>query len=55
MMYVRLSRALYGMLRAALLLYKRLRSDLEEKGFVVNLYDPCVANKMVDRAQMTMC
>ena len=27
MMYVRLSEALYGMLRAALLFYKRLRSD----------------------------
>ena len=29
MLYVRLSKALYGMLRAALLFYKRLRSDLE--------------------------
>ena len=28
MMYVRLSKALYGMLRDALLFYKRLRSDL---------------------------
>ena len=26
-LYVRLSKALYGMLRAALLFYKRLRSD----------------------------
>ena len=29
MLYVRLSKALYGMLKAALLFYKRLRFDLE--------------------------
>ena len=55
MLYLRLSKALYGMLRAALLFYKRLRSDLEDRGFVVNPYDPCVANKMVDGAQITVC
>ena len=48
MLYVRLSKALYGMLRAALLFYKRLRSDLENMSFEVNPYDPCVANKMVN-------
>ena len=36
MLYVRLSKALYEMLRAALLFYKRLRSDLEGIGFEVN-------------------
>ena len=55
MLYVRLSKALYGILRAALMFYKRLRSDLEDRGFVVNPYDPCVTNKMVDGAQMTVC
>ena len=48
MLYVRLSEALYGILRAALLFYKRLRSDLENMGFEVNPYDPCIANKMVN-------
>ena len=48
MLYVRLSKALYGMLRAALLFYKRLRSTLEEMGFEINPYDPCVANMMVE-------
>ena len=43
------------MLRAALLFYKKLRSDLKNMGFEVNLYDPCVANKMVDGKQMTIC
>ena len=32
MLYVRLSRAFYGMSRAALLFYKRLRSTLEKWG-----------------------
>ena len=43
------------MLRAALLFYKRLRGDLENMGFEVNPYDPCVANKMVNGKQMTIC
>ena len=54
MLYVILSKALYGMLRAALLFYKRLRSDLENLGFEVNPYDPCVANKTVNGSQMTI-
>ena len=55
MLYVRLSMALYGMLRATLLSYKRLRSDLEIMGFKVNPYDPCMDNKMVNGHQMTVC
>ena len=55
MLYVRLSKSLYGMLRAALLFYKRLRSDLDNMGFEINLYDPYVVNKMVNGYQMTIC
>ena len=55
MLYVRLSKALYGMLRAALLFCKRLRKDLEFMGFEINPYDPCVANMMVTGAQCTVC
>ena len=55
MLYVRLSKDLYVMLKAALLFYKRLRFDLEETGFVVNPYDPCVANMMVNGSQITVC
>ena len=54
MLYVRLRKALYGMLRAALLFYKILRNDLENIGFEINPYDPCVANKMVSGHQMTI-
>jgi hypothetical protein len=32
MLYVLISKALYGMLRAALLFYRKLRADLEEMG-----------------------
>ena len=55
MVYVRLSKVLSGMLRAALLFCNRLRSDLEEMGFEVNPYNPCVANKMVNGKQMAVC
>ena len=36
-LYVRLLKALYGLLRSALLFYKKLRADLEDMGFEVNL------------------
>ena len=55
MLYVRLSKALYGMLRAALLFYKKLCSDLEDMEFEVNPYDPCVANKIINGTQCTIC
>ena len=44
MLYVRLSKALYGLLQSALLFYSKLRTELEDFGFAVNPYDPCVAN-----------
>ena len=43
------------MLRSALWFYKRLRSDLENIGFRINPYDPCVAKKMVNDHHMTIC
>ena len=54
MLYVRLSKALYGLLQSALLFYKKLRSELENYGFEVKPYDPCVANKIVNGTQMTV-
>ena len=54
MLYVRFSKSLYGMLKADLLLYKRLRSDLENMAFKINPYNPCVSNKMVNGHQMTI-
>ena len=54
-LYVKLQKALYGLMRASLLFYRKLRKELEEYVFVVNPYDPCVANKSVrDGEQLTV-
>jgi hypothetical protein len=42
------------MLQSSLLYYKKFRKDLEEIEFVVNPYDPCVANRMVKGKQHTV-
>ena len=54
-LYIKMQKALYGLLRSALLLYKKLVANLESDGFVLNPYDSCVANKVVDGKQMTVC
>ena len=54
-LYVKMQKALYGLLRNALLFYNKLVADLESNGFVLNPYDLCVANKVVNRKQMTVC
>jgi hypothetical protein len=53
-LYVELRKALYGTLRAALLFWRRLSSELKELGFEINPYDWCVANKMIDGHQCTI-
>ncbi len=53
-LYVRMTKTLYGMLKTALWFYEKLRDDLEADGFVVNDYDPCAANKIVNGTQMTV-
>jgi hypothetical protein len=53
-LYVELLKALYGTLQAALLFYKKLKKDLEGFGFVINPYDPCVANLTVNGKQHTV-
>jgi hypothetical protein len=47
-LYVKLQKALYGLMQASLLFYRKLRKELEGYGFEINPYDPCVANKMTD-------
>ncbi len=54
MLYVTLQNALFGCLRSALLFYLKLFADLEEQGFRLNPYDLCVANKIINRTQMTL-
>ena len=53
-LYVKLLKAIYGTLEAALLFYKKLRRDLEDEGYKVNSYDPCVANKIIQGKQHTI-
>ena len=38
-LYVRINKALYGLLKSALLFYRKLLSDLVSRGFEVNPYD----------------
>jgi hypothetical protein len=52
--YVEVLKAIYVMLEAALLWYKTFRKDLEDNGFIFNLYDPCVANKKLQGLQQTI-
>ena len=47
MLYVKLSKALYGLLQSALLYYKQLMKKLKAYGFEINPYDPCVANMTI--------
>ena len=44
-LYVQLYKSLYGLLRSALLFYKKFKSELEAYGFEMNPYDPCTFNK----------
>ena len=41
-------------MKAALLFYLKYIKNLKSIGFVLNPYDPCVANKIVDGAQLTV-
>jgi hypothetical protein len=45
--------ALYGTMVALLLFHKKFAKSLKSKGFKLNPYDPCVANKQVNGEQLT--
>ena len=53
-LHVSLQKEFYGCFRSALLLYKKLVKDLEYKGFMINNYDLCVANRTTNGKQMTI-
>ena len=52
---VQCQNALYGTMVASLLYYCKFTKILTDIGFKINPYDPCVANKMIDGQQMTIC
>ena len=43
------------MMQSSLLYYKKFRKDIESIGFKINPYDPCVANRIVNETQHTVC
>ena len=47
--------AIYGTMLASLLYYKKFVKSLLLIGFEINPYDPCIANKMINGKQMTIC
>ena len=55
LIYIKMQKALYGLLRSALLFYNKLVANLESDGSVLNPHYSCVANKVVERKQMTVC
>ncbi|KAL7572570.1 hypothetical protein ACA910_000389 [Epithemia clementina (nom. ined.)] len=52
--YAELSKALYGLLQAALLFWQNLTGFLGQLGFVANPYDACVMNKDIDGHKCTI-
>jgi Reverse transcriptase (RNA-dependent DNA polymerase) len=53
-LYVRLIKAIYGCVKSALLWYELLSSTLQDMGFVLDPYDPCVANCEIEGKQCTI-
>jgi hypothetical protein len=53
-LYLLLQKALYGYLRSAILFHKKSVKEMKGKGFELNRYDPCVANKIVQGNQFTV-
>ena len=52
--YVQLDRALYGCVQSALLWYELYANTLKDIGFILNPYDLCVANCIIDEKQCTI-
>jgi hypothetical protein len=56
LLYIKLTKAIYGLLKSALLFYRKFVNDLKSYSspFVINPYDPCIANATVGNKQMTV-
>jgi hypothetical protein len=52
--YVKLNKALYGTIQAAVLWYNKLKGVLMADGFAPNPYDACLFNKVVNGVQITV-
>jgi hypothetical protein len=47
-LYVQLEKAVYSMMKIALLFHRKVVADLTSIGFSINPYDPCIANKTIN-------
>ena len=54
-LYVQLEKAVYGMMKSALFSYRKLVANLLSIGYTISPYDPCVANKVINDKQLTIC
>jgi hypothetical protein len=52
---VQIQNSLYGTIVVSLLYYRKFVKSLTDIGFIINPYDPCVANKIIEGKQMTIC
>jgi hypothetical protein len=54
LLYVKLSKVIYGLLKSALLFYRKFVNNLKKYiwPFIINPYDPCVANATITGHQM---
>jgi hypothetical protein len=53
-LYLHLRKALYGMMKSALLFYRKLISELKMVRFTINPYNSCIVNKFVNESQTTL-
>ena len=53
-LYERILKALYGMIKSALLWYTLYVTVLKKEGFILNPYNKCVANKMYNEKKCTI-
>ena len=53
-LFRQLRKALYGCVKSALLWYRLFRDTLQDLGFVLNPYNPCVANAQIKGSQCTI-
>ena len=53
-LFLQLKKALYGCVKSALLWYRLFRDTLQNLGFTLNPYDPCMANANIKGSQCTI-
>ena len=53
-LYARALNEIYGIMKATLIFYQKFVGDLMTIGFELNPYDPCVANKTINRKKLTL-